>query len=172
MTAAADDDVVRRYVWSHLLGASSGHADKQGHGERRAVVHGGGDRGVSDGGGELVEGVNGAGPRLEKQLVEQTECVLGAKVSRAVTDSDEALQLPGRAVVVPMPARGCGNGRRWGTPLDHIVAELARGLSAEASRAEAPPDDPLQLVQPYLVFFFMHLLHGHASCKLLYRRME
>jgi hypothetical protein len=45
----------------------------------------------------------------------------------------------------------CRTGRLWGTHLDrreHLVAELARGLSAEASRAEAPPDDPLQLLQP------------------------
>ena len=74
--AATDEDVVGSYVWSHLLD----HAVEQGHGERRAFAHGGGDRGASDGGEQLVEGVNGAGPRSVKQFIEQIECVLGAEV--------------------------------------------------------------------------------------------
>jgi hypothetical protein len=52
--AAADDDCVGRCVWSRLLGARLGHAVEQGHGECRAVAHGGGDRGTSDGGEQLV----------------------------------------------------------------------------------------------------------------------
>jgi hypothetical protein len=54
-----DEDGVGSCVWCHLLGARSGHAIEQGHSELRAVGHGG-DRGASDGGEELGEGVNRA----------------------------------------------------------------------------------------------------------------
>ena len=101
IAAAADEDGVGNCGRSNLLGARSGHAVEHGHGEGRAVGHGGGDWGASDSGEEPGEGINGALPRLGKQLVEQIECVLGVKVSRAETLSDEALQLAGRAVFVP-----------------------------------------------------------------------
>jgi hypothetical protein len=86
-----------------------GDVVEEGDGDGRAVANGGGGWGASDDREELIEGDHMFEPISREQFIEQVKCVLQDEVSRAVTLSDEQLQLLDGGVVHPPNHGRC----RW-----------------------------------------------------------